>query len=268
MRARGLHWQRGFTLLELLIVVAIIVILQTIPSPRNMPALGERVLASRSQSDLREMGLALRTYELANGPLPRQLEPAGFPYALLTTPVAYLRDAPVADPFKVRGVREFPRLFGYPFPLKQVVADHPWMYLLSFASVMTVIVLIECAARRFQGRRPLLPGGWQLLAFAFTAGLLALVVMRLALPADFELFTSEPPEQWRGKYSGYTYFADGSGRTVLQGIGPDLVADLASAEAVFADGATTESIQSALAPFSYDPTNGTVSPGDILRLVW
>lgn len=109
-RAPGI--QRAFTLIELLIVVAIIAILAAIATPNFLEA-QTRAKVSRTHSDLRSLRTALETYRTDyNGypivgnpkfatnfdlytPLDKRLRP-------LTTPVAYISSLP-SDPFYSRG---------------------------------------------------------------------------------------------------------------------------------------------------------------------
>ncbi|MEN6625139.1 MAG: prepilin-type N-terminal cleavage/methylation domain-containing protein [Candidatus Sumerlaeia bacterium] len=104
---------RCFTLIELLIVVAIIAILAAIAVP-NMLEAQTRARVARAQSDLRAVTLAIESYRLDGDAYPTMLEP-GFtggvgPLAgsdlkwwyvpdALSTPVAYLSSADLRCPF-------------------------------------------------------------------------------------------------------------------------------------------------------------------------
>ncbi len=101
-----LHSRRSFTLIELLIVVAIIGILAAIAVPNFMNA-QVRAKVSRVQNDFRTLATAIESYFLDNnaympyGAWGGHTSPAYF--NALSTPVAYLTSAEsIDDPFQVR----------------------------------------------------------------------------------------------------------------------------------------------------------------------
>lgn len=98
-------WQRAFTLIELLIVVAIIAILAAIAVPNFLEA-QVRSKISRLRADMRTIATAMEAYftdhngyplhiDYDTGPIPLNARPW---FAALTTPVAYLTSMPT-DPF-------------------------------------------------------------------------------------------------------------------------------------------------------------------------
>lgn len=119
---------RGFTLIEILIVVAIISILAAIAIP-NFLAAQLRAKVSRARNDLRVVEMAIEAYRVDAGAYPwhrgfgtngyGETEPAhvndgyGNPRAAgfrtlplrLSTPIAYLTTTSILDPFK-RGVED------------------------------------------------------------------------------------------------------------------------------------------------------------------
>jgi len=119
-RAGAIHKRRAFTLIELLIVVAIIAILAAIAVPNFLEA-QTRATVTRVKSDIRAFGVALEAYKLDNNQIPivQRLGPgvdfyAGFldlindpnkrnryPGHLLTSPIAYIEQSPV-DPYNSR----------------------------------------------------------------------------------------------------------------------------------------------------------------------
>jgi prepilin-type N-terminal cleavage/methylation domain-containing protein len=101
---------KAFTLIELLIVVAIIAILAAIAVPNFLEA-QVRSKVSRAKADLRTLSIALESYAVDNNGYPyisdddagEWVMPAGFPAqrtspAGLTTPLSYLTSA-LYDPF-------------------------------------------------------------------------------------------------------------------------------------------------------------------------
>lgn len=92
----------GFTLIELLIVVAIIGILAAIAVPNFLNA-QVRAKVARSQSEMRNLSLALETYRLDNNMYPPTPNTAGnlrfARLAKLTSPVSYMSTVPL-DPFR------------------------------------------------------------------------------------------------------------------------------------------------------------------------
>jgi len=102
-------YNKAFTLIELLIVVAIIAILAAIAVPNFLEA-QTRAKVSRVRADMRTSATALETYHIDNSTYPFQNPQgralrvtAGQPYVLelLSTPVAYLTgEGAYFDPFK------------------------------------------------------------------------------------------------------------------------------------------------------------------------
>ena len=99
--------QRAFTLIELLIVVAIIAILAAIAVPNFLEA-QVRAKVSRAHNDMRSMATALESYRIDHtGYVPYyDQQPWWQPYMhwmkMLTTPVAYMTSIP-KDSFQVAG---------------------------------------------------------------------------------------------------------------------------------------------------------------------
>jgi prepilin-type N-terminal cleavage/methylation domain-containing protein len=98
-RGRG-----AFTLIELLIVVAIIAILAAIAVPNFLEA-QTRAKVSRMKADIRTVALGVESYAVDANAYPPHLLPGnieiGYPerYVPLTTPVAYLTSLPPCDVF-------------------------------------------------------------------------------------------------------------------------------------------------------------------------
>ena len=96
---------RAFTLIELLIVVAIIAILAAIALPNLMEA-QTRAKVSRAKTDMRTISLALEAYSADCTRYPYPLGRTGTSalaleyVAELTTPIAYLQTVQLIDPFK------------------------------------------------------------------------------------------------------------------------------------------------------------------------
>ncbi len=94
--------QRAFTLIELLIVVAIIAILAAIAVPNFLEA-QTRAKITRVRTDLRTLATAMETYFTDNSAYPPDYDSGEFgvtpnneymTYASLTTPIAYLSTIP------------------------------------------------------------------------------------------------------------------------------------------------------------------------------
>ncbi len=100
--------RRAFTLIELLIVVAIIAILAAIAVPNFLEA-QTRSKVSRVLADHRSLATAIEAYHVDENRYPTQPvfplglidEPIGL--SRLSTPVAYITDPLIRDPFKVSG---------------------------------------------------------------------------------------------------------------------------------------------------------------------
>lgn len=114
MNARVFHHggsvrgSRGFTLVELLIVVAIIAILALVALPNLLNA-QVRAKVSRAKADMRTIATAMEAYHTDKNAYPPDYDSRIYPgitpldesmtYAALTTPVAYITSAPT-DPFR------------------------------------------------------------------------------------------------------------------------------------------------------------------------
>jgi len=97
-RKRKPHWLSSFTLIELLIVVAIIGILAAIAVPNFLNA-QIRAKVARTMSDIRSLSTALEMYNTDKGTYPPgRATWAIFGLDKLTTPVAYMSSIPI-DPF-------------------------------------------------------------------------------------------------------------------------------------------------------------------------
>jgi prepilin-type N-terminal cleavage/methylation domain-containing protein len=98
--------QKAFTLIELLIVVAIIGILAAIAIPNFLQAQVRAKLA-RVESDMRNTAMAIETYAVDNNCWPVGWWPGSsyadmkvMIYMVLSTPIAYISEYPT-DPFQV-----------------------------------------------------------------------------------------------------------------------------------------------------------------------
>jgi len=113
--------KKAFTLIELLIVVAIIAILAAIAVPNFLEA-QVRSKVSRARADLRSIATALESYAVDN----KHYIPDGYnsipPFSingyinyLLTTPIAYITTAKFYDPFMEQksGLGEGDQLYRY-----------------------------------------------------------------------------------------------------------------------------------------------------------
>ena len=100
------HSEQAFTLIELLIVVAIIAILAAIAVPNFLEA-QVRAKVSRTKSDFRSLATALEDYHVDNGNYPityvfdeaAQREVLGNLLFALSTPIAYVSSSHLEDPF-------------------------------------------------------------------------------------------------------------------------------------------------------------------------
>ena len=93
------RFSHAFTLIELLIVVAIIAILAAIAVPNFLEA-QVRAKASRARADMRTMATALEAYAVDCNRYPQAEINGTLRYLFqISTPVAYLSEAHIPDPF-------------------------------------------------------------------------------------------------------------------------------------------------------------------------
>lgn len=107
--------RRAFTLLELLIVVAIIAILAAIAVPNFLEA-QTRSKVSRASADLRTIQLALEMYRVDTNIYPEDYaaeNPVAYGMGRLTSPIAYITSVPLDafggyfDPTRAKYVRSY-----------------------------------------------------------------------------------------------------------------------------------------------------------------
>lgn len=206
------RFRRGFTLVEILLVIGIVALLTAVALPNYLKA-QTRSKTSQAKSDLRTTAVALESYRLDSTAYPYDgyfaygAPPSGYNFWYLprnlSTPIAYLPSVDTRDPFNVRSL---------------------------------------------EGS---IPDAWQLRSYRYT----------------------NTRSTWGTEWSGFT------GRTIPSTYLPALLAEYGSwrLSSVAPDGtfgpngwagvATKPpySYPAASLPLPYDPSNGTASPGDIIR---
>jgi len=106
-KARPIRLIVAFTLIELLIVVAIIAILAAIAVPNFLEA-QVRAKTSRAKADMRSLKTALETYRIDNNKyMDTMVGVQIMEFAPLTTPIAYMSSVPL-DPFPNKNTGNFP----------------------------------------------------------------------------------------------------------------------------------------------------------------
>ncbi|MCX7045110.1 MAG: prepilin-type N-terminal cleavage/methylation domain-containing protein [Candidatus Sumerlaeota bacterium] len=119
--------RRGFTLIEILIVVAIIAILSGIAIPNFLEA-QTRSKVARVKADLRTIAMALEAYQGDHSIYPPStMMPLFLRLIPLTTPVAYINSVP-QDVFKAQDASAGPwRLMGnYAYGAMPTDAENRW----------------------------------------------------------------------------------------------------------------------------------------------
>ena len=128
--------ESAFTLIELLIVVAIIAILAAIAVPNFLEA-QVRAKASRVRTDLRSVSTGLEAYAIDNNNYP----PNDGGYSVIpiqiTTPIAYMTNARLKDPFVEKDIG---------IPPGPVIPSLVDKELLTFYTYTKILTLAEFAA--------------------------------------------------------------------------------------------------------------------------
>ncbi len=125
------HLFKAFTLIELLIVVAIIAILAAIAVPNFLEA-QIRSKASRAKADMRSVAVALESYRTDTNQYPPIASSPGYqiPHRL-TTPMAYITTIP-KDAFGFSSGDDLYKIFGttedYYFSTKAYYDLHGWAW--------------------------------------------------------------------------------------------------------------------------------------------
>ena len=127
--AQGLGCRRAFTLIELLIVVAIIAILAAIAVPNFLEA-QVRAKVSRVKADLRTIVTALESYAVDYNRYPPNDGVYNVVPILLSTPVAYVSESNLVDPFS-----EFERVYKSYVPDPELARYYTYVEVLRFKDV-------------------------------------------------------------------------------------------------------------------------------------
>jgi prepilin-type N-terminal cleavage/methylation domain-containing protein len=238
---------KGFTLIELLIVVAIIAILAAIAVPNFLEA-QVRAKVARVKSDQRTLATAIESYFVDHGTYPPNhngpgqiaqgtnagLNPRSFiTMTVLSTPVSYISNALLPDPF--------PSQFSVDGSGGDIYTYTNAERTDSLASAVIQEILVEGVA---------------------TTGP-ALVYIASSLPTTIGSLSQAEGDQLFSL--GWALYSQGPDRiSRLQEIERD---ELSGDPKNVSPGAFVQwlSETASTAPAIYDPTNGTVSNGDILR---
>jgi len=127
---RTMRGSKGFSLIELLIVVAIISLLVSIALPNYMESL-VRAKVARTQADLAHVSRLLIAYETDSGEFLK--DNADDPLAVLnvlTTPLSYAQDLPI-DICRAEGDPDFGKSYFYGTPdgnFADTVTTAGWMH--------------------------------------------------------------------------------------------------------------------------------------------
>jgi prepilin-type N-terminal cleavage/methylation domain-containing protein len=206
----GVRKPQGFTLIELLIVVAIIAILAAIAVPNFLEA-QVRAKVSRARADMRTLATALESYAVDHNKYPPNFPPYNVPPPEVSTPIAYISNAKMVDPFSD----------------KERVSTLADPELARFYTYTFIVTISEVSAHTLSGRNPPREGIDGPIPF-------------------FNLGALNRYGPWR-----------------LVSNGPDRVYSFPASPPPLGPFNPTAALLGADIP--YDPTNGTVSNGNLLR---
>lgn len=220
-----------------------------------LPCAGEpqsRSRISRLRADMHTVEAALAFYRIDTGTWPPPVAGAQqLDMRLLTTPVAYLKTA-IDDHFALYEIRKRP--FWRNGALWALVA-----------SMVVGAIVYRAIQKRISNRfSPYVESEREppILEWAIGA-VIGMCVLCLGTPFDSSMdsYMIVANEDWTSRERSFHFTTTANGTGILQSLGPDGDLDMTAADFDSASPAR------AFAPYEYDPTNGTASSGDIIRIL-
>lgn len=217
------------------------------------PSTSLRSQVSRVKNDMRSIATVIESYQVDNRAYPRPEADGLLPDARFTMPIAYMT-SPWEDPFKTER-----RYYAKSYPL-YLLSSGGWVLVALQLGAIFIILVCLC----FRYNENLLKITIQL---GVTSALtLAVIWLWAHVSGDYyegSFMVHFPNRENRNKSKSYYYYTDSSTGWILQSVGPNFVRDLTdlSTAPLVASGSVDE-----LIPYTYDPTNGTISGGDVFRL--
>jgi hypothetical protein len=196
----------------------------------------------RVQANMRYVGAALEAYHVDHGSYPVAVEQYPDP--------DWKSPAPLEDEFKVRE--------------RHWVARNRWEWYLTGLGttfgVLAVLYLAGLVVVVVAGYRNPKSGARKFADYYIVAGVLVWLASIANVPA--ERVTRNP--HFASQRKDLNYWSDGKTGWVLQSVGPDMTRSLDNLTSLPLDGARRTDAYRSIIDQVYDPTNGVVSPGDLL----
>ncbi len=222
---------------------------------------------SRCKSNMRSLATVLEAYHIDNGSYPPSVgEQDELPITLLTSPIAYVIEADdeIDEKLYFDYLKKYRIVHRTNWVRYGIVNYGDWIFFLSVSLLVVMIFILKNTEnKRYQIMLELIM--YVLVVFIF-----------FALSAGWGLIDEyksvkvyQEPESWKSDYLFYHYATDGSTWWVIQSVGPNGVRELENLSEhtkLFSSIAEQGCIPDELLPYTYDPTNGAISAGDIWRV--
>lgn len=208
----------------------------------------ERSLVSKTKADLRSISNALEAYKLDHKNYPSSAFDESLP-AQLTTPMAYLQSLP-NDHFKIQNQIS---------NTKSVLIDKGEIVIVFISLVLLGIFFYVLKSTDEE---------WGF--FLIVKSILCLFLIAISCLSTISRIFNDPQLRITFKPKAYSHqqyhYATNGEAYIIQSIGLDRVRTLEPLSPLLITNPSINELEKQVFPYTYDPTNGTISVGDVLRI--